>query len=308
VHGNQHLPLDTAYLYRESTRLASRLIAVNPENLSSLKLKSCPRKHNSETTKHEAFILNPVQIIAVEGLPIIKAGDRLGELVCKAAEKQGTPIQDWDILVVTHVVVSRSEGNVLNLDEVQPSEFAMKIAEQNQKDPALVEVVLRESKGIVRMGNGNLITETKQGFVCANAGVDRSNVQGERNVALLPKDADRSAQSIRRQVKDCTGRTVAVIVSDTHGRPLRMGEINVAIGVAGLKPIRDRRGEKDLFGYVLKVKQTAVADELSSAAELVIGQSNEGIPSAIIRGYNYQEAEDASATELIRPREKDLFI
>lgn len=256
----------------------------------------------------EMFLMNTIQIIAVEGLPIIKKGDRLGELVCNATEKQGTPIQDGDILVVTHVVVSRAEGNIVDLDKVQPSEFAMRFAEEYQKDPALVEVVLRESKRIVRMGDGNLITETKHGFVCANAGVDRSNVQGERNVALLPKDPDRSAETIRQEIKKLTGRRVAVIVSDTHGRPLRMGETNVAIGVAGMKPIRDRRGEKDLFGYVLRIKQTAIVDELSSAAELVIGQANEGIPAAVIRGYNYPKAEGAKAAELVRPREKDLFI
>jgi coenzyme F420-0:L-glutamate ligase/coenzyme F420-1:gamma-L-glutamate ligase len=254
------------------------------------------------------FLMNTVQIIAINGLPIIKAGDRLAELICDAAEKQGTPIQDGDILVVTHVVVSRAEGNVVNLDKVQPSEFAMKIAEQYEKDPALVEVVLRESKSIVRMGDGSLITETRHGFVCANAGVDRSNIQGKRNVALLPKDPDLSAETIRQEIKKLTERTVAVIVSDTHGRPLRMGEINVAIGVAGIKPIRDRRGEKDLFGYTLRIKQTAIVDELSSAAELVIGQANEGVPVALIRGYKYPEAENAKATELIRPREKDLFI
>ena len=252
--------------------------------------------------------MNTVEIIAVEGLPIIEAGNRLGELVCNAAEKQGTPILDGDILVVTHVVVSRAEGNTMNLDNVQPSEFAKRIAEQNEKDPALIEVVLQESKAIVRMGNGNLITETKHGFVCANSGVDRSNIQGKRNVALLPKDPDRSAETIRQEIKRKTGCKVAVIVSDTHGRPLRMGEINVAIGVAGMKPIRDRRGEKDLFGYVLRVKQTAIADELSSAAELVIGQADEGVPVAIIRGYKYPEAEGTKAIELIRPREKDLFI
>jgi len=254
------------------------------------------------------FFLNAVQVIAVAGLPIIKKGDRLGELVCGAAEKQGTPIQDGDILVVTHVVVSRAEGNTVNLDEVEPSEFAKNIAEKYEKDPALIEVVLRESNGIVRMGNGNLITETKHGFVCANSGVDRSNMPGQRNVAPLPRDPDGSAERIRREIRKLTKRRVAVIVSDTHGRPLRMGEINVAIGVAGMKPIRDRRGEKDLFGYVLRVKQTAIADELSSAAELVIGQANEGVPVAIIRGYKYPEDEKAKATELIRPKEKDLFI
>ena len=252
--------------------------------------------------------MDTVQVIAVTGLPIIKKGDRLAELVCDAAEKQGTAIQDGDILVFTHVVVSRAEGSTVNLDEIQPSEFAKRIGEQYQKDPALVEVVLRESRGIVRMGNGNLITETKHGFVCANSGVDRSNMPGERNVAPLPKDPDRSAEVIRQGIRKLTKHRVAVIVSDTHGRPLRMGEINVAIGVAGLKPIRDRRGEKDLFGYVLRVKQTAIADELSSAAELVIGQADEAVPVAIIRGYRYPEAENAKATELIRPKEKDLFL
>jgi coenzyme F420-0:L-glutamate ligase/coenzyme F420-1:gamma-L-glutamate ligase len=249
-----------------------------------------------------------VQIIAVEGLPIIKKGDRLAQLLCNTAKRQGTPIQDGDVIVVTHVVVSRAEGNIVSLDKVQPSEFAVKTAEQHGKDPALVEVVLREAKSIVRMGNGNLITETRHGFVCANSGVDRSNVKEQRSVVLLPKDPDRSAENLRQQIKKLTRRRVAVIISDTHGRPLRMGETNVAIGIAGLKPIRDRRGEKDLFGYVLRVKQTAIADELAAAAELVIGQADEGVPAAIVRGYNYPEAEGSKATELIRPREKDLFI
>ena len=131
--------------------------------------------------------------------------------------------------------------------------------------------------------------------------------QGERTVALLPKNPDATAQKIRQEIKRLTGCDVAVIISDTHGRPFRMGEVNVAVGVAGIKPLRDRRGEKDLFGYVLKVKRTAVADELASAAELVMGQADEGIPAAIIRGYKYQPVEDASATELVRPKEKDLF-
>jgi len=252
--------------------------------------------------------LNVAQIIGIEGLPIIKTGDNLAELVCKAAEKQGTPVRDGDILVVTHVIVSRAEGKIVNLDDVVPSEFAKSIAAQYDKDPAMVEVVLRESKSIKRMGDGKLITETKHGFVCANSGVDKSNVPGERIVALLPDDPDASAEKIRQEIKRLTGCDVAVIISDTHGRPLREGEINVAIGVAGIKPIKDRRGEKDLFGYVLRVKQTAVADELSSAAELVIGQADEAVPVAIIRGYKYPKSENAKATELIRPPEKDLFL
>jgi coenzyme F420-0:L-glutamate ligase/coenzyme F420-1:gamma-L-glutamate ligase len=252
--------------------------------------------------------MSRVQVIGVKGLPIIKEGDDLAKLICAAAERQETPIQDGDIIVVTHVIVSRAEGNVVNLDEVTPSEFAKTVARQVGKEPALVETILRESKSIVRMGGKHLICETRHGFVCANAGVDQSNVPGERNVVLLPKDPDRSARTLRRKIKKLTGKDVAVVISDTHGRPLREGEINIAIGVSGIKPIRPRIGETDLFGYTLRVKRTAIADELASAAELVIGQSNEGIPVAIIRGYSYPRSEKAKAKELIRKREKDLFV
>ena len=253
-------------------------------------------------------MLSMIEIIPIKGMPIIKEGDDVGEAIVKAAEAQGTPIQDRDIIVVTHVVVSRAEGRIVNLDEVKPSRFAETIAEEYGKDPSLVEVVLREAKSIVRMGDGHIIVETRHGFICANAGVDKSNVPGKRNVALLPEDPDLSARRIRERVRELTGKDVAVIISDTHGRALREGEINVAIGVAGIEPLRDRRGENDLFGYTLKVKRTAVADELSSAAELVIGQADEGVPAAIIRGYRYQRSEDATSKRLLRPREKSLFI
>jgi coenzyme F420-0:L-glutamate ligase/coenzyme F420-1:gamma-L-glutamate ligase len=253
-------------------------------------------------------LLSHVQIIAVSGLPIVKHRDNVAKLICNAAAKQGTPIQKDDVIVITHVFVARAEGNIVNLDKVVPSKFAEAFAKQFDKDPALVEVVLRESKSIVRMGDGKLITESKHGFICANSGVDRSNMPGERNVVLLPENPDASAENIRKEIRKLTGCNVAVIVSDTNGRPFREGEINVAIGVAGLKPIRDRRGEKDLFGYVLRVKRTAIADELASAAELVIGQADEGIPVAIIRGYKFPKSRVARATELIRQRDKDLFI
>ncbi|MEM2107804.1 MAG: coenzyme F420-0:L-glutamate ligase [Candidatus Bathyarchaeia archaeon] len=251
--------------------------------------------------------MDVVKIIAVKNLPLVTKGDNIAELICSAARKQNTPIQDGDVIVITHVAVSKAEGNIVNLDEVVPSERAKEIAQKTGKEPALVEAILRETKEIVRLGPNSIITEIKNGMVCANAGVDRSNVEGERNMALLPKNPDASAEKIRQEIKRLTRCDVAVIISDTHGRPFRMGEVNVAIGVAGIRPLRDRRGEKDLFGYVLRVKRTAVADELASAAELVIGQANEGIPAAIIRGYKYQPAEDASATELVRPKEKDLF-
>ena len=253
-------------------------------------------------------MLNKVEVFPITGLPVIGKGDDLALLICQAAKKQGTPIQNGDVIVITHVVVARAEGSVVDLEAVTLSEFAKNVAETTGKDPKLVEVVLKESKCIVRMRKGKLITETKQGLVCANAGIDQSNVPGDTVVALLPEDSDRSAQIIRHDVLKISGKEVAVIISDTHGRPLRKGEINIALGTAGLKPLRDRRGEKDLFGYTIRVKRTAIADELASAAELVIGQTNEGIPVAIVRGYSYPKSETAKATKLIRPPEEDLFI
>ncbi len=256
----------------------------------------------------EALPLNKIEIFPLTGLPIIKEGDDLSLLICRAAEKQETSIQNGDVIVVTHVVVSRAEGNVVNLETVTPSEFAKTIAKTAHKDPRLVELILRASKSIVRMSNGKIITETKQGLICANSGIDQSNVPGNTVVALLPEDANQSARTIRKNVLKISGKDVAVIVSDTHGRPLRHGEINIALGTSGFEPLRDRRGEKDLFGYTIRIKRTAIADELASAAELVIGQTNEAIPVAIIRGYTYPKSETANATKMMRPPEEDLFI
>ena len=247
-------------------------------------------------------------IIPLRGMPIVEEGDDVGRLIVEAAERQGTPIRDGDIIVVTHIIVSRAEGRIVDLEAVKPSEAAVRIAAFTGKDPRLVEVVLRESRAIRRMAPGVLITETRQGFVCANSGVDKSNVPGETIVALLPEDPDDSARRIRERIEGLTGKRVAVIVSDTHGRAHRDGEINIAIGASGLEVIRDRRGERDLFGYMLQVKRTAIADELASAAELVIGQADEGIPAAIIRGYTYKPSETSRALELVRPRGRDLFL
>lgn len=252
--------------------------------------------------------MNKVEIFPVTGLPTIKKNDDLALLICKAAEKQGTPIQNDDIIVITHVVVARAEGNIVDLKTIIPSNFAKSVAKSTNKDPRLVEVILRESKRIVRMKNGKLITETKHGLICANSGIDKSNVPGNTVVALLPEDSDTSAKTIRRNVFKSSGKDVAIIISDTHGRPLRNGEINIALGTSGFEPLRDRRGEKDLFGYTIRIKRTAIADELASAAELVIGQTNEGIPVAIIKGYSYPKSETAKAKKLIRPPDEDLFV
>jgi coenzyme F420-0:L-glutamate ligase/coenzyme F420-1:gamma-L-glutamate ligase len=252
--------------------------------------------------------MTKVEVIGVIGLPIIREGDDLASMIVDAAEAQGTPLMDGDVVVLSHVIVSRAEGRTVDLRDVEPSPIAERFAEFTMKDPRLVEVVLSDSKAIRRMAPGVLITETNQGFVCANAGVDKSNVPGEDVVALLPEDPDGSAEEFRKRVLELSGKRIASIVCDTHGRGHRDGEVNVAVGASGFSVIRDRRGEFDLFGYELKVKRTAVADEMAAAAELVIGQADERIPAAIVRGYEYEPSDVSTARELVRPREKDLFI
>lgn len=249
-----------------------------------------------------------ISIIPINGIPIVKFGDDLAKLALQTSSNQGTPILDGDVLVLCHVIVSRAEGRVIDLKTIEPSVPAKNFAKYTEKDPRLVEVVLREARAVRRMGPGVLVTETRQGFVCANSGVDKSNVPGEDIVAPLPLDPDTSAKMIRAKIKELSDRDVAVIICDTHGRAHRDGEVNVAIGSSGLNVIRDRRGEKDLFGYELNIKRTAVADELAAAAELVIGQADEGVPAAIIRGYNFNKSETSKAVELIRSRDMDLFI
>ncbi len=249
-----------------------------------------------------------VTIIGLAGIPLIEKYDDIGKIVCEAAEKQETSIHDGDVIVITQKIVSKSEGRVVALDEIQPSEFAKKISRHSRKSPELIELILRESKSIIRLVNGHIITETGQGWMMANAGIDVSNVSGGDKVSLLPEDSDISAQKIRKRIETLTGKSVAVIISDTSGRPFRDGHIDLAIGSSGIHPFLDRKGEKDLFGYVLKIKKTAIIDVLASASELVIGQVCEKIPVAIIRGYNFVQSDTAKSTMLLRSREKELFL
>jgi coenzyme F420-0:L-glutamate ligase/coenzyme F420-1:gamma-L-glutamate ligase len=224
-------------------------------------------------------------------------------------QAQQLKLQRGDILVVTQKIVSKAEGRVVNLDEVQPSQFALAFAQEFNKDAAHVEVVLRESKRIVRMDHGVLISETRHGFICANAGVDESNVNGARALTLLPLDPDRSAREIRARLQELAGEgadfDIALIISDTWGRPWREGQVNMAIGVAGMAPLTDYRGQNDPYGYEMHASMIAVADELAGAAELAMGKI-EGIPVALLRGYAYQPGEGSGKT-LIRNPATDMF-
>ena len=249
-----------------------------------------------------------LQIIGVTGIPEVKQGDSLAEIILTASEKQGTPIESGDILVVTQKVVSKAEGRTVNLNTIEPSAFALSVAEKSCRDPRLVELVLRESRGIVRMdvSRGIIITETRHGFVCANAGIDTSNVPGDGLVSLLPEDPDESARRIREEVRASRpGVDLAVIISDTFGRAWREGHANFAIGVAGISPFVDYRGTPDAYGRILKVTRIAVVDELASAAELVTAKSI-NVPVAIMRGYRYAKEPDG-VTTLLRDPSRDLF-
>ncbi len=247
-----------------------------------------------------------LSILPVKGIPDIKRGDDVGKLIVERVENQGDELQRGDIAVISQKIVSKAEGRTLALSKIIPSDFAKTIANETGKDPRQVEVVLRESKKIIRMRGGHLITETTQGFICANSGVDQSNVGRTRDsVTLLPRDSDASADRIRKTIHHATGRDVPVIITDTFGRAWRIGQVNFAIGISGMKPIQDYRGTKDMYRRTLQVTEIAVADELACAAELVMNKSDK-VPVAIIRGYKAPKGR-GRIKDLIRPEEFDLF-
>jgi coenzyme F420-0:L-glutamate ligase/coenzyme F420-1:gamma-L-glutamate ligase len=219
-------------------------------------------------------------------------------------DSQGVELQDGDIIIVTHKIVSKAEGRIRRITDVTPSDFAKTLAKVIGKDARLVEIILQESKRLIKVSRRILICETKHGFICANAGVDQSNVP-LGTVTLLPVDADASAENLRRRLRRRTGVDLPVIISDTFGRPWREGQVNVAIGVSGLTPIKDYRGFKDKQGYELRVTQIAVADHLASAAELVMGKTDE-VPAVLIRGAHPDRGR-GSAKQLIRRADRDLF-
>ncbi len=252
--------------------------------------------------------MHQIVITALPGIPLIHPGDDLAALVLQSLARAGLTLQDDDVLVVAQKIVSKAEGRLVHWRTLAPSPQAVELAAVTGKAPGHVQAILSDSVEIVRVRPGVLITEQRAGWVCANAGVDHSNVDGESDdcLALLPEDANRSARQLRDQLSAATGARVAVIINDTHGRAWRNGAVGVAIGVAGLKPVTDLRGHPDLFGVTLRSSEVGTADEIASAASLLMGQADEGRPVVLLRGVPFVAAE-ASAQELVRPKEIDLF-
>ena len=249
--------------------------------------------------------LSDIRVIGLPGMPEVQPGDDLAMLILACAAAAPCPIMAGDIVVVTHKVVSKSEGRLVNLADVVPSAFATQFAERHGKDPRHVEVVLRESARIVRMERGLIIAETAHGLVCANAGVDASNVPGDETVCLLPVNPDASAASLRHALRAALGFDVPVVITDSFGRPWREGITNVAIGLSGLAPLLDYRGHQDDHGLTLQASVLAIADEIAASSELVMGKVSR-VPVALVRGYAYTPAE-GTARELRMDPARDLF-
>ena len=251
-----------------------------------------------------------IAVFGLAGIKRVEPGDDLVSIIVKAATESGVGIEEGDVIVVSQKVVSKAEGRIVKLAEVVPSRRALELAEASGKDPKLVELVLRESKRVLKAASGVLIVEDRFGNVCINAGIDFSNVGIVGACTLLPEDPDKSAKRIAKGIRKVTGKRVAVVIADTYSRPFRKGQVNFAIGCYGLEAFRDYRGKSDLFGRTLRVKNVCVADEVACAAELVMGQGDEGIPAAIVRGLNEALSGRASSCgrSLVISNREDLFV
>ena len=252
-----------------------------------------------------------ITLTPLQQIPLIRRDDHLADISVSSLRVTEIELQDNDIIVIAQKIVSKAEGRTVNLVTVTPSQRAMELAKQTDKDPRVVELMLQESNEILRTRVGTIIVEHRLGFVCANAGIDHSNVAGagdsdEEWVLLLPTEPDRSAEKIRQDIRSQTGKNVGVLIIDSHGRAWRNGTVGVAIGIAGLPGLVDLRGTPDLFDFTLRVTQVGAADELAAAASLVMGQAAEGTPVVHVRGFPYPLRE-ASLNELLRPKEQDLF-
>ena len=247
----------------------------------------------------------------LQNIPLIRRDDNLADIVVNALISTRIELQDNDILVFAQKVISKAEGRAVNLTTVTPSPRAIELAQQTEKDARVVELILQESNEVLRTRVGAIIVEHKLGFVCANAGIDHSNVAGvgdsaEEWVLLLPAEPDRSAETMRAEIKSKTGKSIGILIIDSHGRAWRNGTVGVAIGIAGIPGLEDLRGKPDLFGYTLQVTQVGVADELAAAASLMMGQASEGTPVVHVHGFPYP-MRAGKLKELIRPKEQDLF-
>jgi coenzyme F420-0:L-glutamate ligase / coenzyme F420-1:gamma-L-glutamate ligase len=244
-------------------------------------------------------------------IPLIRQDDNLADILITALDDTNIRLQDDDILVLAQKIISKAEGRMINLATVVPSKQAIDLAQKTDKDPRVVELMLQESNDILRVRVGTIVVEHKLGFICANAGIDHSNVAGdgdtkEEYVLLLPENPDGSASEIRAGIEASTGKTIGVLIIDSHGRAWRTGTVGVSIGISGIPGLVDLRGEKDLFGYTLRVTQVGAADELAAAASLMMGQASEGTPAIHVRGFPYKLRESV-LNELIRPKDQDLF-
>jgi coenzyme F420-0:L-glutamate ligase/coenzyme F420-1:gamma-L-glutamate ligase len=255
--------------------------------------------------------MKTLTLTPLAGIPLIQPGDDLAELITQSLWGAELPLQNGDILVLAQKIVSKAEGRLVNLAGVDPSPEALRLAVQIEKDARLVELILRESREVVRTRPGTIVVEHRLGFVCANAGIDHSNVAGpgtavEEWVLLLPEDPDASAQALRRRLEGIWGVRLGILIIDSHGRAWRQGITGSAIGLSGLPGLVDLRGHTDLFGYSLKITQVGAADELAAAASLVMGQADEGTPVILARGFPY-DLREGSLRELLRPKELDMF-
>ena len=244
----------------------------------------------------------------LDQVPLLKEGDDLAWIIVSRAKKLGVGIRNRDLVVIGQKAVSKAEGRIIDISDVIASARAAKIAKKTAKSPGFVEIVLEESSKVLRADKDAFIVRTKRGATCLNAGVDKSNVKGDSTYALLPQDPDASARRMRKRIKQLTGKQVGVVICDTRSRPFRKGQVQESIGVAGLSPLIDYRGQKDLFGYTLRFKNVAIADELASAAELVMGQGRERTPVAIIRGLTRIRFQDRASSKILTvDAEDDLF-
>ncbi|MBQ8016662.1 MAG: coenzyme F420-0:L-glutamate ligase [Methanobrevibacter sp.] len=255
------------------------------------------------------MIIMSIELFGLENIPIIDGNSDISQIIKQAIDEQGCGLNHGDIVLIAETLISKAEENFIKLDDLIPSEFAIRLANESGKDPRLVEAILNESEEVVRIGPNFIITETKHGFVCANAGIDESNV-GDGLATPMPKDADKSACEIREFLEEQFGEEIAVIITDTQGRAFRFGAIGTAIGCSGISPIWKRVGEKDLYGRELETTEIATCDELASAASLIMGQADEGLPVVIVRGFNsFDTLRDTNSNikSVLMPKKADVF-